>query len=69
MCIGYSNRNSDVALSSWKNDKKWFSLALIRHCRNINVLKMLVRESSQSLPRRLVASGGLDSGQVWVSLM
>lgn len=29
MCIGYTNRNSDVALSSWKNDKKWFSLALI----------------------------------------
>lgn len=24
MCIGYTGRNSDVALSSWKNDKKWF---------------------------------------------
>lgn len=47
MCIGYTNRNSDVALSSWKNDKKWFSLALIRHCRNIQTL---VRGSSKSLP-------------------
>lgn len=48
MRIGYSDRNSDVALSSWKNDKKWFSLALIRHCRNINVLK-LWQEAAVSL--------------------
>lgn len=48
MRIGYTNRNSDVPLSSWKNDKKWFSLALIRHRRNINVLK-LWREAAVSL--------------------